>query len=105
MGVFTDESGWIRGWAMSAILIGGTCLLFVGLGKVINLTEFITAQAKIEQLRADVQRVGDSLSEDVMGQVTEWNQTILSNQRWNTVPVIGWIVPDGWDDIQPIGVR
>jgi hypothetical protein len=78
-----------------AVFIAG--VVFIG-----NHAAFITGEASIEQLRSDVARVGVAASEDVVGQVTQWNQKIVSAQRWNRVPVLGLLVPDGWDRIKPI---
>jgi len=66
---------------------------------VANQVNYVSASAEIEQLRRDVQRVGVAESEDVIGQVTEVNRAIASMRRWNRVPVVQIVVPNGWDRI------
>lgn len=67
-----------------------------------NRSEYISMGARIEQLRQDVRRVDVAESEDVIGQVTEANQRIAANRRWNRVPIVNWVIPDGWDTLAPI---
>lgn len=59
--------------------------------------------AKIEQLRSDAAVVDPNQAEDVIGQVTEWNQVIRSNQVWND-SFWGFLIPDEWDSIELIQV-
>ena len=61
--------------------------------------------AEIEQLRRDSQTVGALQSEDVLGQVTQWNQKIASYQAYNRTWYANLLVPDAWDDVQPITMR
>jgi hypothetical protein len=60
--------------------------------------------AQIEQLRKDSSNVDPAQAEDVIGQVTQWNQRIASNQAFNKTWWAGWAIPDAWDDIEPISV-
>ena len=39
-----------------------------------------------------------------MGQATEWNQKIRSAQQYNKLWWSGWMVPDGWDEIEPLKI-
>jgi hypothetical protein len=67
-----------------------------------NYIEGLSSIAKIEQLKEDLQNVNAIESEDVIGQVTEWNQEIRSNQRYNQIPIAGLYIPDYWDDVELI---
>jgi len=91
------------GVAGVGLLVLLACLLLIT--RAAGYMELPGAVAKIEQLRADVWAVDLLASEDVLGQVTEWNQTILSNQRYNRIWWAGWMIPDEWEAVQPISVR
>lgn len=78
----------------------GVFLIFFVAGQL----AFPGAEAKIEQLRHDVEKVGVGANEDVIGQVTKWNQNIRSYQRYNKVLLISIIIPDAWDDVEPIEI-
>lgn len=70
-----------------------------------NWIVFVSAEAQISQLRQDLRKLeGQQISEDVIGQATEWNQTIAEQQRWNQIPVFQWYIPNGWDDIEPLPI-
>lgn len=60
--------------------------------------------AQIESLRADAAHVDPQQGEDVIGQVTQWNQTIASNQFWNGIPIAGFFVSDRWVGVKRIEV-
>jgi len=70
----------------------------------INHSSLPGAVAEIEQLRHDAANVSPATAEDVIGQVTAWNQKIVSYQRYNQIWWSGWAIPDGWDDIKTIPV-
>lgn len=81
------------------------CLGFVGgILWIDNHTSFPAQSAEIEQLRSDVSKVAASDSEDVVGQVTEWNQYIKSKQTLNNIWYAGWTIPDEWENIQLIPI-
>ena len=80
---------------LTVLLMGGT----------INYINYVSASAEYEQLRTDLQDVNMAESEDVMGQVTQANQTIMSWRRWNSVPFVCLVVPNGWERIKPITVK
>jgi hypothetical protein len=91
------------------VAVVGICLIIVGLiffGSVwiMNEVSFPASQTKIEQLRIDSAKVDPLQAEDVIGQVTEWNQIIKSNQAYNRNWFTGLVTPDGWDSIQLIPV-
>lgn len=70
-----------------------------------NWVYFISAEAQIQQLRYDLEKLdGQSISEDVIGQATEWNQKIAEQQRWNLIPVYQLYIPNGWDNIEPLPI-
>ena len=60
--------------------------------------------AAIEQLRIDAGKVDVRSNEDVLGQVTDWNQQIVSWQRYNKLWWAAWAVPDAWDDVELIEI-
>jgi hypothetical protein len=82
--------------ALTVAIIGGAIL---GMMKVTNTIEFRSAEAAIEALRIDLKVLDLSAGEDVIGQATTWNQKIRRWQRQNQMIVLGWTIPDGWDDI------
>lgn len=92
-----DVAFFLVGGIIIAVLLA---LILLVLAIPLNYSEWISAQPAIEQLRVDVKNVNIQSSEDVMGQVTEWNQLIQSNRRWNKVPIISWTIPNGWDEIE-----
>ena len=90
----------------SVLLVVGACIVaFIAGG--IFLTERMElpgALAEIESLRANASIVQPQEAEDVIGQVTQWNQTIASKQRYNRVWWSAWLIPNAWDDIRPIEI-
>jgi hypothetical protein len=81
------------------MLVEGFALLLGGTALVVAWTEMPGQVAQIEQLRADVQRVDVAESEDVIGQVVQWNQHVRSKQRYNEAWWAGWAVPNKWDSV------
>jgi hypothetical protein len=76
-------------------------------GVFVWLTNSLTVSgdmAQIERLRIDAAIIDPLQAEDVIGQVTQWNQTIVSNQNYDRMPVIGWFVPDEWSRVEIIEV-
>jgi len=59
---------------------------------------------KIEQLREDVKKVNPAEAEDVIGQITEWNQKIKSTKYYNSIPIIELYIPDYWEDVKLIEI-
>lgn len=82
------------------ILLLGIALLVVGINHLTTPGQI----AAIEQLRKDVRRVDIAESEDVIGQVTQWNQKIASYQLYNQMWLTAWTVPDQWDSVQSIEI-
>lgn len=60
--------------------------------------------AKIDQLREDVCRVGAGANEDVIGQVTQWNQDIKSAQRYRMVWWGRIFTPEEWESVDVIEI-
>lgn len=83
-----------------SIILGLALIMFVAVA-IDKRVSFPAQEAKIEQLRVDAANI-DQNSEDVVGQITQTNQNIRSMQAWNSVPVIGWVYPDAWDEIELI---
>lgn len=38
-------------------------------------------------------------NEDILGQAVEFNRRILRLRYWNSVPVLGWLLVDRWNEI------
>lgn len=70
----------------------------------INYGLFSSDMAEIEQLRADVEGISESQSEDAIGLAIKKNVEIASTQRQNKMWSIGWMIPDGWDDVKMIEI-
>lgn len=88
------------------IVIVGS-LIFISLFGIIFFTNHFSAraeQAQIEQLRKDYHKINYD-SEDVLGQVTETNQTIVDYQTYNKMFFIKYTVPDSWDKVKLIEIR
>ena len=60
--------------------------------------------AAIEQLRKDSLLVDAQSNEDIMGQVTSWNQKIVATQRFNRMPFVCLYIPNVWDDVELIEI-
>ena len=96
-----ETAGFLVGCLFIFVVVPVLCLLaigwFVETGFERDLTE-------IETLRVDAAVVDPAQAEDVIGQVTQWNQTIASTQYANTIPVWGFFISDRWEDVEPIAV-
>jgi hypothetical protein len=90
--------------ATIAMFVLAMVVLFGGLSWLINQTSFPSQVAEIEQLRLDSANVDPAQAEDVIGQVTSWNQYIRSMQINNTLWWAGWTIPDEWNNIELIEV-
>ena len=66
--------------------------------------DYWSAEAEIEQLRGDLQKVSVQESEDVIGQVTQWNQIIARKRMYNDILLVCMFVPNGWDRIEPLEI-
>jgi hypothetical protein len=83
--------------AMPFAAVGGTDMIVNAYGAPFEV-------AQIEQLRADSAGVDPAQAEDVIGQVTVWNQTIASMKARNALVWTDFMTADVWDTIQPIEV-
>jgi hypothetical protein len=94
--------------AFLVALVIGIVLAFllgiVGLTRVGNELAVPGQLAAIEQLREDVKRVADSQSEDVIGQVTQWNQEIRSAKRYREIWWGRMFTPDEWESVEVITI-
>ena len=84
----------IVGGTLGAIVLG--CLL---VGRVANEAEWVTLEAKAEQLRIDIQNVDSKMAEDVAGQVAAINQEIAANRAWRKT-IFWWMIPGGWETLE-----
>ena len=85
------------------ICVFALAIIYISL-VVRNELNFPGEVAQIEQLRSDSAKVSVQESEDVVGQITFWNQLIASNQRYNKIWWSHLVIPDGWDEIMPIPI-
>jgi hypothetical protein len=85
-------------------IVFGIALFIALIVMAVNYTSMPGYMAEIEQLRADAAVVDPQQAEDVIGQVTQWNQTIESSKTYNAQWWSGWTLPDEWDSIELIPV-
>lgn len=88
----------IRGGISLAVMLG---VIYAIIGGVERL-QMPGSLARIEQLRQDVRKTSMGNSEDVVGQVTQWNQRIRSMQAYNGTWYAGPVIPDAWDSVKTI---
>ena len=86
------------GWVIAVLTVALFAFIYI-LMAISNRMEVDPQIARIEQLRRDVKKVDPSRAEDVVGQVTQWNQTIASNQAWNRKWWIDPVVSDKWEEV------
>jgi hypothetical protein len=96
-----EAAGW--GCGIVAFIVG--LMLLVGVVFwITNHASLPSDLSQIEQIRADAAVTDPQRAEDVIGQVTVWNQTIASNQSLNRTWYAGWVIPDEWDRVELIAV-
>ena len=82
---------------------GGTLMFFYLITGVVNHMKFGPQVAAFEQLRSDTY-VGRVNAEDILGQAAEYNRKLRYMQSWNDKWYADPIIPDGWDELEPIEV-
>lgn len=87
----------------------GTVLLAIflaSIGMAIGIFElsFPGELAQIEQLREDVGRVDRMSNEDVIGQVTSWNQKIKALRRYRQIWWGRIFIPEEWESVEVIEI-
>ena len=87
-------------WVVISFIVGFV-LILATIGLITNHIEFAEASAEIAQLREDSSDIASN-SEDVVGQITQYNQEIKRMQARNDIPIIGLVIPNGWDDVELI---
>ena len=90
------DSFWETGKGIAVIMAGivlGGILITGAVMAIGRQAEMPASLAKIEQLRSDAAHVDPTQAEDVIGQVTVWNQTIRENQALNATWWAGWLIP------------
>lgn len=97
-----DESFWEVAVLFTLVVILPFVLFAGGIAFVVQRVNVRGELAQIEQLRTDASNVNAAESEDVIGQVTQWNQRIRSQQRYNDAWYASWLIPNAWDRVQPI---
>jgi hypothetical protein len=85
-------------------VLGVTLLSVAGFIWIVNQLTVGADMAQIERLRIDAAIVDPVQAEDVIGQVTVWNQRIVSNQTYERMPIINIMVPDEWSRVEVIEV-
>jgi len=98
MGTWLDDH---MGVSLMLVLTAAAGII-VGVVVVAVYGMFPGAEAEIEAVRSAVERIGPGDNEDVLGQAVEMNRRIFSHRRYNRIWWAGWMVPDGWDEIDPI---
>ena len=89
---------------IAGIVSLGVVAVILGLIGIGNQLCFPGDLARIESVRADVQRVSGTEAEDIMGQAAEWNQHIASNKAYNRMWFVCLLTPNAWDTVQPIEI-
>lgn len=95
------------GCGITVFIIGcvaALVLLFAAVAFLIEQTSLPGDLAQIEQLRADSKDLDPTQAEDVIGQITMWNQSIRQKQTLNDQWWAAIIIPDEWDDVKLIPV-
>lgn len=95
-----DWSGAVLGFSVIAGIVGCVVLIM----PAVNAAETTGQIAQIEQLRSDVTKA-PCIGTDVIGQVTDVNQIIRANQRYNHTWYAGAFTPDAWDAVDVISVE
>lgn len=60
--------------------------------------------AKIEQLRKDVNHTSSINNEDILGQVTQWNQEIESKKSYARIWWSKYAIPGEWNNVKVIDI-
>lgn len=91
-----------------AVMFGGfilVCIILVlGGARIESELNFPGEYAAIEQLRMDVARTKIGTNEDVIGQVTQANQRIKTNQQYRSIWWSHHLVASGWDKVELIPI-
>lgn len=105
MADFNDDFDF--GCGIVVLVVGavlGFVLLLAVFAYIMERTALPGDLAQIEQLRMDSVDLDPSQAEDVIGQITVWNQTIRQKQALNDQWWAAIIVPDEWDSVELIPV-
>lgn len=89
---------------VTVCLVASLLLVIYSMGAIVNKLTVGGDIAKIEQLRSDAQKVHTGNNEDVVGQVTQWNQEIRNNQWYNSRWWAALLIPNEWDAVKPIEI-
>jgi hypothetical protein len=96
--MYKEEVAFIGGVVL-ALVLG-----FIGLIRGVQELSVPGELAKIEQLREDVGRVASGANEDVIGQVTQWNQEIKAAKRYRMVWWGRLCTPEEWESVNVIEI-
>ena len=106
MGIFRDRyNGELTLLSVTGLFIVIVFGLIFILVSIINHLAFYGHSARIEQLRKDMKNVSIQASEDVMGQVTKWNQDIANMKVYNKFWWADLFIPDAWNDVEFINIE
>ena len=86
-------------------LVLALVLSLIGLVRGIQELSVRGELAMIEQLRKDVGQVAHGANEDVIGQVTQWNQEIMRAKRYRMVWWGRMLTPEEWDGVDVIEIQ
>mgnify|MGYP001617536051 CR=1 FL=1 len=85
-------------------ILGSVIVIFCLLTSIIMRLGSISDYVSIEQLRSDSKLVNLQNSEDVIGQITQYNQRIVKFQKYNKIWLFDLLIPDKWDEIKTIEI-
>ncbi|MFB1502014.1 hypothetical protein [Thiocapsa sp. N5-Cardenillas] len=91
-------------WAVIGGVVLAVVLVFIVLIRGVEEMSVPGKLAEIEQLREDVVRVASGSNEDVIGQVTQWNQEIRSAKRYRMVWWGRLCTPEEWESVNVIEI-
>lgn len=95
-------------WFDVVAIIATTVAVIFGLLFAIVATQnhlsYPADYAAYEQLVASAENPNISCqnSEDLVGQIVDFNQGLAATKAYNRMPIIGLTIPDGWDNVESI---
>lgn len=89
------------------LIIVGAVLCILSLAGLFHYTEsksFVAeykgAQVTIENQRGRIQTFHERIA--MAGKIIDLNSRLAKDKYWNSVPILGWYLPDELDDLEPI---
>ncbi len=97
------EIGKIFGFIMFMCLCFGL-LVYISMS-IGNRVGLLGEIAQITQLKNDIKKASILSNEDIMGQVTVWNQKIAFYKAYNNIWWADILISDKWNSIEYIPVK